>query len=59
MDIGVFRGIVTAVLLVLFVGLWFRSWSRKRKDEYDAASRMPLGDDQRPPETNNEREQHS
>jgi len=57
-DIGVFRGIVTAVLLVLFVGLWFRSWSRKRKDEYDEAARMPLGDDQRPPETNHEREQH-
>jgi len=56
---GVFRGIVTAVLLVLFIGLWFRSWSSKRKDEYDAAARMPLGDDERPPETNNDREQHS
>ena len=59
MDIGFFRGMLTALLLVLFVGIWLRSWSSKRKQEYEAAARMPLGDDERPPETNNEREQHS
>jgi len=58
MDMGVFRGLVTAVLLLLFVGLWFRSWSSKRKDEYEAAAKMPLDDDERPPK-NNEREQHT
>ena len=59
MDIGFFRGMLTALLLVLFVGIWLRSWSSKRKKEYEAAARMPLGDDERPPEANNEREQHS
>ena len=59
MDMGLFRGLVTALLLVLFVGLWFRSWSKKRKDEYDALANMPLEDDQRPPASNSNREQHS
>ena len=51
MDIGLFRGLVTAALLALFIGLWFWSWSRKRKTDFDAASRMPLEDGERPPES--------
>ena len=59
MDMGLFRGLVTAALLVLFVGLWLHSWSKKRKDEYDALANMPLEDDQKPPASNVNREQHS
>lgn len=40
-------GIVTAILLVLFVGGWIWAWSPKRKASFDAAARLPL-DDQEP-----------
>jgi cbb3-type cytochrome oxidase subunit 3 len=42
MDIGVFRGLVTATLLGLFVWLVIWSWSRKRQPAFDAAARLPL-----------------
>ena len=35
-------GIVTAVLLVLFLGGWVWAWSPKRRAEFDAAARLPL-----------------
>jgi len=35
-------GIVTTVLLVLFIAGWVWAWSPKRKKEFDAAARMPL-----------------
>jgi len=38
-------GIVTTVLLVLFVAGWVWAWSPKRKSEFDAAARMPLDED--------------
>ena len=56
MDIGTFRGLLTALLLILFLGIWARSWSRKRSVEFDRAAELPLEDDTRPPpsETNEE-----
>jgi cytochrome c oxidase cbb3-type subunit 4 len=38
-------GIVTAVLLVLFVGGWIWLWRPARKSELDAAARLPLDED--------------
>ena len=38
-------GIVTLVLLVLFVGGWIRLWNPRLKPELDAAARLPLEDD--------------
>ena len=38
-------GIVTTILLVLFVAGWVWAWSPKRKNEFDAAARMPLDED--------------
>ncbi len=35
-------GIVTSLLLVVFVGGWLWAWSPRRKPEFDAAARMPL-----------------
>ena len=35
-------GIVTTVLLVLFIAGWVWAWSPKRKKEFDAAAQMPL-----------------
>ena len=59
MDIGVVRGLVTAVILVLFVGIWAWSWSRNRREDFDAASKMPLGDDIKPPANEDMKEQQS
>ena len=35
-------GIVTAVLIALFVGGWIWAWSPKRKREVEDAARLPL-----------------
>lgn len=39
-------GIVTAILLVCFIGGWIWAWSPKRKPDFDAAARLPLADDE-------------
>ncbi len=44
MDINVFRGIVTAVLLGLFVWLICWAWSTARKESFDELARIPLDD---------------
>jgi cytochrome c oxidase cbb3-type subunit 4 len=38
-------GIVTAALLVVFIGGWIWAWSPKRKRAFDEAARLPLEDD--------------
>jgi cytochrome c oxidase cbb3-type subunit 4 len=48
MSIGLFRGIVTGVLLVLFVWLVAWAWSKARKPAFDAAARAPLEEDNVP-----------
>lgn len=48
MEMDFFRGLITAALLLLFVGLFAYTWSRKRTETYDRASRMPLEDNDRP-----------
>ena len=49
MGIGTFRGIVTAVLMALFIGLVVWAYSSRRRADFDAAARMPLDDDLDPP----------
>jgi len=39
---GTIRGILTAVLLVLFLGIVFWAFSRKRRKAFDEAARLPL-----------------
>jgi cytochrome c oxidase cbb3-type subunit 4 len=46
MDAGTWRGIFTVVMLLLFIGIWAWAWSGKRKQMFDAASRLPLEPDQ-------------
>lgn len=45
MDLGTFRGIVTLVLLVAFVGLVVWVYSRRRRPDFERAARLPLEDD--------------
>jgi cytochrome c oxidase cbb3-type subunit IV len=42
---GNIRGLVTAILLGLFVWLIAWAWSRARRPAFDAAARMPLEDE--------------
>jgi cytochrome c oxidase cbb3-type subunit 4 len=48
MGIGTFRGLMTIILMLLFVGLVFWAFSRRRKKDFEAAARLPLDDDRRP-----------
>lgn len=43
----VLPGIITAVLLVLFIVGWLWAWSPRRKQDFEAAAQLPL-DDQEP-----------
>ena len=45
MDINDFRGLLTAVLLFSFVGLWIWAWSSRRKSDFDASAALPLEED--------------
>src|SRR5690606_18338673 len=42
---AVISGIVTAVLLVMFIGGWIWAWSPARRTEFDAAAQLPLEED--------------
>jgi cytochrome c oxidase cbb3-type subunit 4 len=46
MDIGTFRGVLTVVLMALFVALVFWAYSRNRKEDFEAAAQLPLDDDE-------------
>ena len=35
-------GIITAILLLLFIGGWIWAWSPGRKADFDEASKLPL-----------------
>ena len=45
MDINVFRGLVTATLLGLFIWLVIWACGKSRQEAFDAAARLPLEDD--------------
>ena len=51
MDMGTFRGIVTAVLMALFVGFVIWAYSRGRHGEFTRAAALPLEEDDVPPRT--------
>jgi cytochrome c oxidase cbb3-type subunit 4 len=48
MDIGTFRGLMTALLMALFVGLVLWAYSRRRQADFTAAAALPLEDDTKP-----------
>lgn len=49
MDINVFRGLITVVLMGLFVALVIWAYARARHDDFARLGRMPLEDDTAPP----------
>jgi cytochrome c oxidase cbb3-type subunit 4 len=42
---GVWSGVITAVLLVVFLGAAAWAWSGRRRGEFEQAARLPLEDD--------------
>ena len=42
-------GIVTAILLVMFIAGWIWAWRPERKAAFDAAARLPLNDTEENP----------
>jgi cytochrome c oxidase cbb3-type subunit 4 len=45
MDINDLRGLLTAVLLISFIGLWIWAWSSRRKADFEASAALPLEED--------------
>jgi len=45
MDTGTFRGIITLVLIVAFLGITWWAYSRRRKPDFDEAANLPFADD--------------
>lgn len=54
MDINTFRGLVTLVVMLAFVGIWIWAWSRHRRKDFDRMASLPLEEDT--PMANHERE---
>lgn len=46
MDINDFRGIITAVTMLAFVGFAVFAWRRYRHADFEDSARRPLEDDQ-------------
>lgn len=45
MNAGIWSGVVTAVLMLAFLGGVGWAWSSRRKAEFDQAAQLPLEDD--------------
>lgn len=41
-EIEMISGIVTSILLILFLGSWRWAWSPKRHHEFEVAAQIPL-----------------
>jgi cytochrome c oxidase cbb3-type subunit 4 len=42
--IGLVNGVLTALLIVIFIGVWIWAWSSKNKQTFDAMAQLPLQD---------------
>lgn len=58
MDIGLFRGLLTLVLFVAFVGIVLWAYSGRRKKDFDEAANLPLNDEPAPGAPQNDGERH-
>ena len=45
MDTGTFRGIITGLLIVAFIGITVWAYSKRRKPDFDEAAQLPFADD--------------
>jgi cbb3-type cytochrome oxidase subunit 3 len=42
LDLGIVRGVITVVWLLLFIALWLSAWSKGRRKEFEAAALLPF-----------------
>ncbi|MCC5859481.1 MAG: cbb3-type cytochrome c oxidase subunit 3 [Ectothiorhodospiraceae bacterium] len=59
MDINTVRGLLTLVLLILFLGIVVWAFSSRRKKDFDEAARLPLEENQDGSEDQNKHEGRS
>ena len=45
MDINTFRGLITLVLMLAFIGLWIWAWSKRRQRDFEESAALPLEED--------------
>ena len=45
MDAGTLRGLYTALLLLIFIGICVWAFSSRRKEDFDEAASLPLEED--------------
>lgn len=38
-------GVVTVILMAIFIGIWIWAWRKKHKKVFDRMARLPLEDD--------------
>ncbi len=43
-DVGLIRGLLTALLFAAFIGLCIWAWSKSRKTDFERAAQLPLED---------------
>lgn len=46
MDSGTFRGLITLILIIAFIGIVIWAYSRRRKPDFDEAAQLPFADDE-------------
>ncbi|WP_189472488.1 cbb3-type cytochrome oxidase subunit 3 [Litchfieldella qijiaojingensis] len=50
MDMGTFRGIITLLVLISFLGIIWWAYSKRRKKDFDEAANLPFADDDDEPQ---------
>lgn len=51
MSAGEFNGLITLLLMALFIGIWVWAWRKKHKKNFDRMASLPMEDEQLPPTT--------
>jgi cytochrome c oxidase cbb3-type subunit IV len=42
---GNFAGVMTIILMVIFIGIWIWAWRKKHKNVFDQLAAIPMEDD--------------
>ncbi len=45
MDINLLRSLATVLSLAAFIGIWAWAWSRRNRQDFDEAARLPFEQD--------------
>ncbi|WP_447555358.1 cbb3-type cytochrome oxidase subunit 3 [Vreelandella sp. EE22] len=48
MDTGTFRGLITLVLIMAFIGIVAWAYSRRRQEDFNEAANLPFADEETP-----------